>query len=199
MTEPKVTITDAALSAFRDAAGDAAEGEVLRLTIDASFQNDLYFAGLEPDDIIVVSAGLEVAMDPRTARRADGLKIDFVDGVGGAGFKIDNPNEGSPVKGIHPADLVGLLEKRQKLELIDVRPEQEQAKARVKVARPLDPAYQAELDALAMDAKLVFLAHHSSDAQAPARSFYDRGFRNVWYVVGGIDAWSTMDPAVPRY
>lgn len=199
MTEPDVIISEAALSAFRDAARDAGEGEVLRLTIDAGFRNELYFAAIEPDDVVIVASGLELAMDPRTARRANGLKIDFVDGVGGAGFKLDNPNEGSPVKGIHPADLVGLLEKRQKLELIDVRPEAEQAKAKVESARRLDPAYQAELDALSKDAKLVFLAHHGGEAQVAARSFCDRGYRNVWYVVGGIDAWSTMDPAVPRY
>jgi len=199
MTPPEVTITEAALGAFRDAAREAQKGEVLRLAIDASFQYDLCFGGVEPDDVVVATSGLELAMDPRTARRANGVKIDFVEGAHGVGFKIENPNKGSPIKGVHPADLVRWLEKGERLQLIDVRPEAELARARVGVARPLDPAYRSELDALAKDAKLVFLAHHSSGAQAAARSYYDRGFRNVWYVVGGIDGWATMDPAVPRY
>ncbi len=172
---------------------------MLRLTIDASFKNDLYFATIELDDVVVVANGLELAMDSRTAQRANGLKIDFVAAVSGAGFKIENPNERSVVKGIHPADLVRSLEKREKLHFIDLRSEAEHAKAKLGAARRLDEAYQRELDALTKDTKLVFLAHHSSGAQATAHAFYDRGFHNVWYVVGGIDAWATMDPDVPRY
>ena len=199
MTLPVVTFTDAALMAIREVAGELGEEEVLRVTIDASFRSDLYFATLEPGDVVVVSGGLQLAMDARTARRADGLKIDYVDGPSGAGFKLDNPNHDGPIKGIHPADLVQALEKQEKLQLIDVRPEAEQAKAKLAIARSLDPSYQSELDALAKDAKLVFLAHHSRGGQAAARSFYDRGFVNAWYVVGGMDGWATMDPEVPRY
>src|SRR4051812_40527886 len=40
---PTITITDAALSAFQGALGDA-QGEALHLKIDSRFQNDLYFA-----------------------------------------------------------------------------------------------------------------------------------------------------------
>lgn len=199
MSLPEVTLSEAAVGAIREAAREASEGEVLRLSIDAAFRNDLYFSPIEPGDVVVVASGLEVAMDARTARRANGLVIDFVDGPTGVGFKLDNPNDGSPIKGIHPADLTLALEKKERLQLIDVRPEAERAKATLAVARPLDPAYQAELDRLPKDTKLVFLGHHSPGGQAAARQLYDRGFLNAWYVVGGIDAWSTMDPAVPRY
>lgn len=199
MTLPVVTLSDAALTAIRQVAGEGDEGDVLRVAIDASFRNDLYFAALEPGDVVIVSGGLQIAMDARTARRADGLKIDYIDGPGGAGFKLDNPNQASPIKGIHPADLVRALEQHEKLQLIDARPEAEQAQAKVAIARRLDAPYQAELEALAKDAKLVFLGHHSHGGQAAARLFHDRGFLNLWYVVGGIDAWATMDPAVPRY
>ena len=199
ITPPEVSISEIALSAFRDAAREAGDGEVLRLTIDAKFHNDLYFAAIEPNDVVIVVSGLELAMDARTARRANGLKIDFVDGAAGPGFKLDNPNQDRPIRGIHPVDVARARNEHKKLQLIDVRPAVEQAKARVEGARQLDPAYQAELDALPKDAKLVFLAHHSSGAKAAARLFYDRGFHNVWYVVGGIDAWATMDQNVRRY
>lgn len=49
------------------------------------------------------------------------------------------------------------------------------------------------------DEKLVFMGHHSSDGRVVAQLFVERGFTNVWLLVGGIDAWSTMDPDVPRY
>jgi monothiol glutaredoxin len=159
----------------------------------------LYFSPIEPNDIVVHVSGLQLAMDARTARRANGLKIDFVEGASGPGFKLDNPNESSPIKGIHPVDLLRVLEAQETLQLIDVRHEVEHKKAKLEIARRLDPAYQAELDSMPKDARLVFLAHHSTGAQAAARQFYDRGFQNVWYVVGGMDAWATMDPDVPRY
>ena len=199
MTPPEVRLSDAALGAIREAARDAPKGEVLRLAIDASYQYDLCFGAIDPGDVVIVASGLDLAMDPRSARRANGVKIDFVEGPHGVGFKIENPNKGSPIKGVHPADLLRWLEKDERLQLIDVRPEAELARATVKAARRLDAAYRSELDALPKDAKLVFLAHHSSGAQATARSYYDRGFHDVWYVVGGIDGWATMDPEVPRY
>lgn len=199
-TPPYVIISAAALQSLREAGREAGAGDLLRLTIDGSFNNDLFFAPAELGDILVEASGLTLAMDTRTARRADGLAIDFVDGPGGSGFKLDNPNsKGSNIKGIHPADLAKSLKKREKLQLIDVRPAHEHAKAALEAARLLDAAYQAELDAVDKDAKLVFLAHHSRGAKAAAQEFYDRGFHNVWYVVGGIDGWSTMNPEVPRY
>lgn len=198
-TPPEVTITEVALRAFRDAESGAGEGEVLRLTIDAKFHNDLYFGPIEPNDVVIVVSGLRLAMDARTARRANGLTIDYVDSVSGPGFKLDNPNASSPIQGIRPADVVRMLEKRERFQFIDARHESEQTKAGVEAARPLDQAYQVELDALPKDSKLVFMGHHSTGGQVTARLFHDRGFSNVWYVVGGIDAWSTMDPSVPRY
>jgi len=194
-----VTITERALRAFRAAEPEAGAGEVLRLVIDGNFQNDLYFSAPDPGDVVVVVDGLRLAMDARTARRADGLHIDYVEGPSGTGFKLDNPNASSAIQGILPADVVRLLEAGEVFHFIDARDEAERAQARLDAARPLDAAYGAELASAPRNAKLVFLGHHSSQGRAAARPFLERGFQNVWYVVGGIDAWSTMDPSVPRY
>lgn len=195
---PNVTITDSALEAFRAAAVEASEGDVLRVVIDGRFHNDLFFGPIEPKDVVVTSQGFTLAMDRNTARRADGLKIDFVDG-GSGGFKLENPNESSPLKATRPADVMEMLRKREKLELVDVREPSERALAKLEMSRLLDPQYEAELLARPKDTKLVFLCHHSSRSRRVAQSFLARGFTNVWYVVGGMDAWSTIDPSVPRY
>lgn len=196
---PEVTITSVALQVFRDAQQQAEPDDVLRLTISAGFDNDLYFGKREPNDIVVDASGLTLVMDARTARRANGLTIDYVDGAAGAGFKLDNPNKTAPVDGIRPADVRRMLQKREKFVLVDVRSATERALARVDAARPLDPATEAELDALPKKTKLIFMSHHSNRARTAAQRFLARGFSNVRYVVGGIDAWSTMDPSVPRY
>lgn len=199
MKPPSVTIAAEALRAFRAAQADVDADDVLRLTIDAQFHNDLYFSASRPDDIVIVVDGLRLAMDARTARRADGLTIDFVETPDATGFKLDNPNASNPIPGIRPADVVRMIEQGETFHLIDARGEAERAKARVDAARPLDAIYEAELEATPPATKLIFLGHHGTQGLDVARLFYARGFKDVWYVVGGIDAWSTLDPTIPRY
>ena len=182
-----------------EADGGAEADSVLHLTIDAHFQNELYFGPKEPGDLVITASGLTLAMDAGTARRATGLTIDYVDGPGGVGFKLDNPNQSPPVKGIRPADLRRMLAGGEEIELIDARGADERTKASVDASRPLDERYERELLTMSKTKKLVFMAHHSRGGQSAAQRFYERGFTNVWYVVGGIDAWSTMDPTIPRY
>ena len=134
------------------------------------------------------------------AMRADGLRIEFVEGGDGVGFKLDNPNQpGGPIKATRPADVRRMLETGERPELVDVRNAVERARASVGGSRLLNERYEAELVTRPRDTKLVFLSHHSSRSRRAAQLFVDRGFTNVWYVLGGTDAWSTMDPNIPRY
>lgn len=196
---PKVTITDAALQVLRDTQRQAEPEDVLRLNISAEFESDLYFDRRHPDDIVADTDGLTLVMDPRTAARANGLIIEYVEGSSGAGFKLHNPNKTTPVDGIRPADVRRMLKKREKFVLVDVRSAAERALAKVEAAHLLDAAYEAELDAMSKTTKLIFMSHHSNRARTAAQRFRARGFTDVSYLVGGIDAWSTMDPSVPRY
>lgn len=196
---PAITVTETAVNAFRGAAGDADADDCLRLAVDASFQNDLYFGPREKSDVVVTANGITIHMDRATAKRADGLVIDFVQGPDGAGFKIENPNEPPRVKQLRAEELARLLQAKEPLRLVDVRTEAERAIARIDGARLLDASYEQELLALPKDTKLVFQCHHGMRSQAAAQRFLDRGFTNVWNLVGGIDAWSAVDPSVPRY
>jgi monothiol glutaredoxin len=194
---PKIAITEGALAAFRGALGDA-EGEVLHLKIDARFQNDLYFAPREPNTVEVVVSGLALYLDAASARRADGMSIDFVDGDN-AGFKIENPNQPAAVKQLTPAEVKAMLD-RGAVTLFDVRPDHERALASVAVARSLDDAGQEYLFSLDRNAPIAFLCHHGMRSQSAAEQVLGEGFRNVYNVRGGIHAWSeTVDPTVPRY
>lgn len=194
---PAIKISVSALSAFRDALGDS-EGEALHLKIDAQFQNDLYFAPREAGTLEVQVQGLSLYLDPASARRADGISIDFIPGPN-AGFKIDNPNQPASVKPLSPAELKALLD-RDAVHLFDVRPPHERALASIAAARPLDEAGQAYLLSLDRAAPVAFLCHHGMRSQSAAEQVIGEGFRNVYNVRGGIHAWSeTVDPSVPRY
>jgi monothiol glutaredoxin len=194
---PTITVTASALQAFQGALLDA-EGEVLHLKIDSRFQNDLYFAAREPNTLEVAVGALTLFLDAASARRANGMSIDFVDGAN-AGFKIENPNQPPTVKQLSAAELKALLD-RGGVELFDVRPDQERALASIAVARTLDEAGQEYLFSLDRNAPIAFLCHHGMRSQAAAEQVLAEGFRNVYNVKGGIHAWSeAVDPSVPRY
>jgi monothiol glutaredoxin len=200
---PTIHVTEAALNAFRGALADSVDGpaEVLHLKIDARFQNDLYFAPREPGTLEVAVQGLSLFIDPASARRADGLRIDFVDGAN-AGFKIDNPNQPAPpatVKQLSPAELKELLD-QGRVTLFDVRPEHERALASLPQARALDEAGQEYLFSLDRGTPIAFLCHHGMRSQNAAQQVLSEGFRNVYNVRGGIHAWSeSVDRGVPQY
>ena len=87
---PTITVSEAATKALDAAMADSG-GDSLRLKIDANFQYELLSGPPEPGDIEVRTSGLTLLLNRSSARRANGMSIDFSDRTGG-GFKINNPN-----------------------------------------------------------------------------------------------------------
>jgi monothiol glutaredoxin len=87
---PTITVSEAATKALDAAMADSG-GDSLRLKIDANFQYELLPGPPEPGDIEVRTSGLTLLLNRSSARRANGVSIDFSDRTGG-GFKINNPN-----------------------------------------------------------------------------------------------------------
>lgn len=194
---PTIHVSPGAVAAFQAALADAG-GDVLRFQIDAAFQNELFLAPRAPGDVEVHSNGLTLALDPASARRADGVKIDFVEGASG-GFKIENPNQPARVKELSVSEAKSRLD-RGELMLFDVRPAGERAIASIGAARALDPAGQEFLMQLDRNTPVAFHCHHGIRSQAFAEQMLSQGFKNVYNLDGGIDAWSLqIEPAVPRY
>jgi monothiol glutaredoxin len=88
---PAVSVSEAAGAALR-ALTEKAGGRTLHLLVDARFETGLYFGPDEDDEIRVDAGGVTIAMDPLTAARADGLRIDAHETPDGTAFEIDNPN-----------------------------------------------------------------------------------------------------------
>jgi monothiol glutaredoxin len=85
-------------------------------------------------------------------------------------------------------------------ELIDVRTEEERSIARITGSRLLDEHTHDDLLGLDRSTTLVFQCHHGIRSQSAAEYFLTHGFRNVYNLLGGIDAWSQLvDPNVLRY
>lgn len=197
--EPEVRITDAARAALLEAR-QPGDPPCVRIEIDGAFQHGLLFDHPRPGDVELEGDALAVVMDRASARRADGLVIDFVQTPTAMGFKIDNPNEPPRVRPIEPKELRALLDAGAPVTLVDVRTVDERAIARIEPSRLLDDAMRAELERLDPDTRLVFYCHHGVRSRAAAEHCVKLGLRNVWNLAGGIDAWSReVDPGVPRY
>ena len=55
------------------------------------------------------------------------------------------------------------------------------------------------LESLPKETPIAFICHHGGRSAQAAEHFRGSGFREVYNVTGGIDAWAQLDPAIPRY
>lgn len=202
--EVTMTITDAAAAALRGALDENHDGDEalqVRLRVDARFYNDLSLGPEEAGDIFGESNAIRVAFDPTSARRAQGLKIDFVTEGGQTGFKIDCPKAPVGVREMVVAELKARLDDpNDGLLLYDVRTDQEREIATIPGAGLLDEAALDALSAMSRETPVAIHCHHGGRSARAAQALVDLGFAEVYNVVGGIDAWSQeIDPSVPRY
>ncbi|MCP4502336.1 MAG: Grx4 family monothiol glutaredoxin [Deltaproteobacteria bacterium] len=197
---PSIEFTDAALAAIKEA-GAEEEDKDLRLEISARFEYGLSFGPSMDRDIVIEFDGLNLLVDSKSARRADGMKIDFVETPEGAGFKIDNPNEPPKVQQLSVETLKKWLDDGEDLELLDVRNDDERDIAKLKKSVALSEAEQDRLLKLSKDTKMVFICHTGArSAQAAQHFLVNGGFTKVYNVEGGMEAWSQrVDSDVPRY
>ncbi len=198
-TPPAITITDEAARAIRaglENAGDA----VLHMSIDPQFQTELFVGASDASKVRAQAKGITIEMDLATAQRARGITIAWTDTPQGAGLTIDNPNAPPPVRPLGVRELQSRLEKTGDITVIDVRPAGDRQYAPFAGARALDADTLPALAALPKDTPLAFLCHHGNSSRGAAEHFRGLGFRAIYNVEGGIDAWSReIDPSIPRY
>ncbi|MBK9030518.1 MAG: Grx4 family monothiol glutaredoxin [Myxococcales bacterium] len=197
---PAVTVTPRAAEVLRGALADASAGDVIHLSIDGRYEHGLDIGPREPASATIDAGGITVQVDAASARRAAGVVIDYVDGPGGAGFKIDNPSRPAAVKVIGPKELKALLDSGQVKELFDVRTPAERATATLANSMLLDDAALAHIETLDKATPLAFFCHSGGRSQNAAEHFLQQGWKTVYNLGGGIDAWSVqVDPSIPRY
>jgi monothiol glutaredoxin len=198
---PAITVTPRAAAAIEAARENPAED--LRFTVSPSFEHELFFDGSQPGDLVIDASGIKVRIDPESASRAHGVRIDFVDAAAGGGFAIENPAappRAASVRSMTPKALRAAFDAKESLTLFDVRTDAELARASVAEAVHLNEDGQRRMAALPKDAKLVFICHHGMRSRVAAEAALRQGFTQVWNLEGGIDAWSAeVDSSVPRY
>jgi len=196
----KVTVTPRAAAELGAALKEGGPGDVIHLTITPTWEHQLDIGPKEASHVTFDSAGITLQLDRASAGRADGVVIDFIEASDGAGFKIDNPNRPATVKELAPKELKALLDSGKVTHLYDVRTDKERGVAKIAGAVQLDDATMAAIEALPKDTPLAFHCHHGGRSRGAAEHFLKLGFKDVYNMAGGIDAWSRdVDPSVARY
>ena len=95
--EKLVSVTAKAQSKVIDFLKDEEnKGKALRVYVEgggcAGFQYGLAFDDKHENDEVAQFEGFEIAIDPMSSMYLRGANIDFLEGLYGTGFKINNPN-----------------------------------------------------------------------------------------------------------
>ncbi len=197
-TPPTVDATPAAIAMLRNAIEQAGEGIAVQVQVDPQYQARLQLVPADAKSIATTLEGVRLQFDLASARRADGLSIDWADDERGRGLVIAHPLAAPPVRELAPQAARGMLANGA-LTLVDVRPADERALASLPHPfRDFDDGIDA-IEALPKDAPIAFLCHHGGRSAQAAEHFRKLGFREVYNITGGIDAWAQVDPAVARY
>jgi iron-sulfur cluster assembly protein len=96
-TQTILSLTPTAAAKIKELMAEEADVGVLRVAIEgggcSGFQYGLGFdRGSQEGDIEFVSEGVPVVVDPFSAPYLTGARVDYLNTIAEAGFKIDNPN-----------------------------------------------------------------------------------------------------------
>ena len=101
MSEPlPIELTASAAARVAMIAAKQGKPAILRLAVEgggcSGFQYKFGLADeVEADDIAVTNAGVQLVVDPMSLDLVRGAAVDFIDSLGGAAFKVTNPNAAS--------------------------------------------------------------------------------------------------------
>ncbi len=94
--EAAITVTDGAAARLADLLGSDPDKQVLRVAVRgggcSGFQYSLALDIAKPDDHVFEQNGVAVVVDKLSMQFVFGSEVDYVEGLQGAGFAVNNPN-----------------------------------------------------------------------------------------------------------
>ena len=197
-TPPTIEVTPAAIAMLREAIEQAGADVAVQVQVDPQHQARLQLVPADDKAIATTLDGVRLQFDLASARRASGLAIDWADDERGRGLVIRHAQAAPAVRELAPEAARAMLANGA-LTIVDVRPADERALASLTHPfRDFDAGVDA-IEALPKETPIAFLCHHGGRSAQAAAHFRGLGFREVYNITGGIDAWAQLDPAIPRY
>ena len=95
-----IALTPSAAARVASVAARQGKPAILRLSVDgggcSGFQYKFGFAdAAEPDDTIAEQGGVRLVVDSVSLDLVRGCQVDYVESLGGAAFRVENPNAAS--------------------------------------------------------------------------------------------------------
>jgi iron-sulfur cluster assembly protein len=93
-----ITLSDGAAEKIRELLGtqEESDGQALRVAVRgggcSGFQYALAFDRIKDDDHVFEDRGVAVVVDKTSMQFVFGSEVDYVEGLQGAGFQVNNPN-----------------------------------------------------------------------------------------------------------
>ena len=99
MTTANLTLSPSAAKRVATIALKQGKPPILRLSVDgggcAGFSYKFGFGDVEEGDAVATTDGATLVVDPVSLDLLDGSEVDYVEDMGGAAFKVTNPNAAS--------------------------------------------------------------------------------------------------------
>ena len=100
MTEPEIILTESAARRVAKIAERQSKPAILRLSVDgggcAGFTYKFSLAEApESEDLVTETDGVKLVVDAMSIELVRGSAVDFVEDLGGASFRVTNPNAAS--------------------------------------------------------------------------------------------------------
>jgi iron-sulfur cluster insertion protein len=97
MANPAITLSPSAAARVAAIAARQAKPAILRLSVEgggcSGFQYRFGLADApESDDTVVENDGVKLVVDPVSLDLVAGCTVDYVESLGGAAFRVENPN-----------------------------------------------------------------------------------------------------------
>lgn len=97
MEAPSITLSPSAATRVAAIAARQAKPAILRLSVEgggcSGFQYQFGLAdAAEADDLVAETDGVRLVVDPVSLDLVAGCVVDYVESLGGAAFRVENPN-----------------------------------------------------------------------------------------------------------
>jgi len=186
---PEIQVGESGIAVMKKAL-QSRDGVSLHLQISAGWNHTLGLEQNKTGAIQVDVDDFQIYLDPWSASRANGLRIELNETLTGTSFAFDNPNAPPPVNQMTVQELKAKMGGEKEVLLIDVRGADERAIASIDGALPWNEETEVLIESLPKDAEIIFHCQSGGRSQALAEMFRGRGYTNLHNVKGGIQAWA---------
>lgn len=163
---------------------------VLLLTIDSHFNTRFSIEEPKGYELIADVDGIKIYMDIGTAKRANGMEIDWVEDLQGSGLVIKNPNEPKAVNQLSQSDFQQGIQEGKFKHIYDVRSEAEFSSRSIPGSKRLDKESMQEIEKLDKNTPLVFVCNVGNTSLGACEYYRKQGYTDVNNLVGGISGWT---------